>query len=62
VNFRESRTVLANGTEVGVTNHILLLPPGDYAMTLDGGATTPPEQDIELAGTSPVRPLVVLFT
>ena len=27
VTFHESRTVLANDTVVGVTNHTLLLPP-----------------------------------
>ncbi len=62
VNFKDDRTVLANGTSVGVTNHMVMLPPGDYAITLSGDATTPPEQDIELDGTSPVKPCVVLFS
>jgi hypothetical protein len=62
VNFTEARTVFANGTAVGVTNHMVMLPPGDYAITLDGAPTTPSEQDIELDGTSPVKPCVVLFS
>ncbi len=62
VNFKEGRTVLANGTAVGVTNHMVMLPPGDYAITLDGAPTAPSEQDIELDGTSPVKPYVVLFS
>ncbi len=62
VNFRESRTVLANGTPVGVTNHILLLPTSDYLISLDGSPTTPPSEQVELDGTSAVHPTVVLFT
>jgi hypothetical protein len=62
VNFKEDRTVQANGTSVGVTNHMIMLPAGDYAITLTGDAPTPTEQDIELDGTSPVNPCVVLFS
>ena len=62
VNFRESRTVLGNGAAVGPTNQILALPPGDYAITLDGNACTPAEVDIELDGTSPLSPLVISFS
>ncbi|MBV9248717.1 MAG: hypothetical protein JO227_05660 [Acetobacteraceae bacterium] len=61
VTFSEHRTVLANDLPVGVTNHIILLPPGDYTIKLDGGGYTPDHQDIELDGTSPVRPCVVVF-
>jgi hypothetical protein len=62
VTFRESRTVLADDMPVGVTNHILMLPPDDYAITLDGAPTTPAEQDIALQNTMPMRPFVVAFT
>ena len=62
VRFAESRTVLANNIPVGVTNHILLLPTSDYLITLDGSPTTPPSEQVELDGTSPVRPAVVVFT
>jgi len=62
VKFRENRMVCANEMPVGVTNHILILPPGDYDITLDGDGYTPDHQDIELDGTSPVRPNVVVFT
>ncbi len=61
VTFREHRTVVADGTPVGVTNHILMLPPGGYDITLDGAATEPPEALIDLMGTSVVRPLTVVF-
>jgi hypothetical protein len=62
VNFRENRTVLADGMEVGVTNHILMLPPDDYTITLDGDPTTPPAANVALQNTMPMRPRVVLFT
>ena len=39
VTFKDNRTVLADGTPVGVTNHVLMLPPGGYDITLDGGGT-----------------------
>jgi hypothetical protein len=55
------RTVLANGHRVGVTNHMLLLSPGDYDITLSGTGFTPPTQSITLANTSAQRPLVVVF-
>jgi len=38
VNFRDNRMVRANDVPVGVTNHILILPPGDYVITLEGEA------------------------
>ncbi len=62
VNFRESRTVLADGMAVGVTNHILMLPPDDYSISLDGAPTSPVAQDVALQGTMAMRPKVVLFT
>ena len=62
VTFKEHRTVLADGTPVGVTNHVLMLPPGGYDITLDGGGTEPPDSSIDLMGTSIVRPMTVAFT
>ena len=61
VTFAGHRTVLADGTPIGVTNHILLLPPGGYDVTLDGAPTTPPDSQIDLLGTSIVRPKTVSF-
>jgi len=62
VNFRDNRMVRANDVPVGVTNHILILPPGDYVITLEGEGFTPDHQNVELDGTSPVRPNVTIFT
>jgi hypothetical protein len=61
VTFSGHRTVLADGTAIGVTNHILLLPPGGYDITLDGAPTTPADRQIDLLGTSLVRPMTVSF-
>lgn len=61
VVFPESRSVLADGDQVGVTNHIMMLPANEYEITLDGGGTQPASQDVILAGTSVVRPKVISF-
>lgn len=62
VTFKEHRTVLADGTPVGITGHILMLPPGGYDITLDGDATTPADIQIDLMGTSIVHPKIVAFS
>ncbi len=61
VVFPEQRSVLADGDSVGVTNHTLMLPANEYTITLDGAATTPASRDVILAGTSVVKPKVVIF-
>jgi hypothetical protein len=61
VVFPERRAVLADDDAVGVTNHTLMLPGNEYTITLDGAATVPPSHDVILAGTSVVRPKVVVF-
>jgi hypothetical protein len=62
VQFREDRLVKANDAAVGVTNHMILLPPNDYEITLDGAGFNPPKRVVELYGTSVVRPMVIAFT
>ncbi|MBV8889200.1 MAG: hypothetical protein JO305_05975 [Alphaproteobacteria bacterium] len=62
VVYKEDRDVLADGDRVGVTNHILLLPPDEYIITLSGDDYAPPDQTVALAGTSIVRPQVIVFT
>jgi hypothetical protein len=62
VMFNGHRTVMADGTPIGVTNHVLMLPPGGYDITLDGAATTPADKQIDLLGTSIVRPMTVVFS
>lgn len=62
VTFPGQRNVFADGTGVGVTNHILMLPGDEYQITLDGNGCAPDSQDIPLNGTSLVRPLVIAFT
>jgi hypothetical protein len=55
------RTVLANGHAVGITNHMLLLSPGVYEITLSGTGYTPTAQTITLANTTAHRPMIVVF-
>jgi hypothetical protein len=62
VTYPEQRTVLADGEEIGVTNHTLLLPSDEYEITLAGAGYTPASQDIVLSDTSEVKPMVVPFT
>jgi hypothetical protein len=56
------RTVFANGTPVGVTNHMMLLSAGVFDITLDGSGYTPTTQSITLANTTAHRPAIVVFT
>jgi len=58
----DDRIVRANDVAVGVTNHMIVLPPNDYEITLAGDGFAPPTQDIELYGTSLARPCVLVFT
>lgn len=62
VTFPEQRVVLADGTGVGLTNHTMLLPGDEYEITLEGAGCEPASQQIALAGTSIVKPLVIAFT
>lgn len=62
VTYKEHRTVLADGTPIGVTNHVLMLPPGGYDISLEGGGSQPADAQIDLLGTSIVRPMIVPFT
>ena len=62
VVYKGDRDVLANGDRVGVTNHTLLLPNDEYIITLSGDGYAPASADVVLAGTSIMRPKVVVFT
>ena len=62
VVYKGDRDVLANGDRVGVTNHTLLLPNDEYIITLSGDGYAPGSEDVLLAGTSIMRPKVVVFT
>lgn len=61
VTFPEERAVLADGKRVGFTNHTLMLPTGEYLITLDGGGYRPASRDIALTGTSIPKPMVIAF-
>jgi hypothetical protein len=61
VTFPEERAVLADGKRVGFTNHTLMLPTGEYVITLDGGGYQPASRDIPLTGTSIPKPMVIAF-
>ena len=60
--YKQDRDVLANGDRVGVTNHTILLATDEYIITLSGDGYAPPREDVVLAGTSIMRPKVVVFT
>jgi hypothetical protein len=62
VKFPQTRDVLADGDEIGETNTTLMLPAGEYTITLSGDGYAPDEQDVVLAGTSSNNPKVVTFT
>jgi hypothetical protein len=62
VVYKQDRDVLANGDRVGVTNHTILLATDEYIITLSGDGYSPPREDVVLAGTSIMRPKVVIFT
>jgi hypothetical protein len=62
VTYPDQRAVLADGAGVGFTNHVLMLPGDEYSIALDGEGFQPPSQDIVLAGTSLIRPMVISFT
>jgi hypothetical protein len=61
VSFPEQRAVQANGTNVGFTNHTLMLPADQYNVTLAEDGYAPQSQDVVLAGTAVMKPLVVIF-
>jgi hypothetical protein len=62
VTYPDERAVLADGVEVGVTNHLLLLAADEYSITLGGDGYTPASQDVVLSDTSEAKPMVVPFT
>jgi hypothetical protein len=62
VTFPEDRDVLADGDRVGVTNHTILISSNEYVISLSGTDYAPASQDVVVAGTSIMRPLVVAFT
>jgi hypothetical protein len=62
LTFPEDRDVIADGDRVGVTNHTILISANEYVVTLGGTAYAPTSQDVVVAGTSIMRPMVVAFT
>ena len=61
VTFPEDRDVLADGDRVGVTNHTILISANEYVISLSGAEYAPTSQDVVVAGTSIMRPMVVTF-
>jgi PEGA domain len=62
VTYPDERAVLADDRRVGFTNHTLMLPTGEYEITLDGDGYQPDSQDVPLTGTSIPKPMVIAFT
>ena len=62
VVYGTERDVLIDGVPAGITNHLITLAPGTYTVSLDGdGDFKPTEQDVLVAGSSPLRPTKVEF-
>jgi hypothetical protein len=61
VKYSDQRAVLADGDKVGITNHTMILPANEYSITLEGAGYAPASQDVVLAGTSVMRPMVLVF-
>jgi hypothetical protein len=62
VSYKADRDVLADGDRVGVTNHTIMIQANEYIITLSGDGHVPQSQDVVVAGTSIMRPKVVVFT
>jgi hypothetical protein len=62
VVYKQDRDVLPDGDRVGVTNHTILLAPDEYIITLSGDGYAPSSEDVVLAGTSIMRPKIIVFT
>jgi len=62
VVYKQDRDVFADGERVGVTNHTILIASDEYLISLSGDGYTPATADVVLAGTSIMRPKVVVFT
>lgn len=62
VTYPDDRDVLADGDRVGVTNHTIMLQANEYIITLSGDGYVPQSQNVVVAGTSIMRPKVVVFT
>jgi hypothetical protein len=62
VHFRESRTVLIDGDEAGLTNEPLRVNQGFHTFSLAGPADfTPQEQTVKIANTTQVGTKGVYF-
>jgi hypothetical protein len=61
VNYLDQRAVLADGVDVGFTNHTFMLPADEYIITLAGDGYQPSSRDVVLGGTSMVKPMVISF-
>jgi hypothetical protein len=62
VTYPDDRAVFADGEEIGLTNHVLLLPADEYAITLAGDGYAPASQDVVLSDTSEAKPMVIPFS
>jgi len=63
VKFRQVREVFADGNDTGgETNCTLMLPPGEYRITLSGTGYEPHSHNAVLVGTTKDNPRVICFT
>lgn len=64
VEFAEIREVVIDGVASGYSTGVVIeVPPGTHTISLTGPKNfTPIEQDITPSGTSPIHPLIVIFT
>lgn len=62
VRFRESRTVLIDGYNSGLTNETLIINDGLHTFSLKGPSNfRPAEQTLEVANTTEIKPREVSF-
>jgi hypothetical protein len=58
---KDIRRVLADGDDIGPTEAVLMLPAGDYEITLSGHGYTPPQWSGPINGTTAENPQVIVF-
>ena len=62
VRFRETRTVLIDGYNSGLTNETLMINDGLHTFSLKGPADfSPYEHTVEVEDTTGIKPMEVFF-
>jgi len=64
VIFPTRRKVWVDGNEAGLTNKVFQVETGHHTITLGQSKKnyTPEQQDVNVTGTIPPEPLIIIFT